>query len=154
MIEKPEIAQTEPQATAHIHLTVPREQIQQVMGPGYEEVMAAVKARGMEPTGPWFTHHLKMDPKVFDFEICVPVPSPIQATGRVQPGRTAAEKVVRTVYHGPYEGLADAWGEVEAWIAEEGLKTAPDLWELYAVGPVSGPDPDGWRTVLSRPLAN
>jgi len=29
--------------------------------------MAVVKAQDIGPAGPWFTHHLKMDPKTFDF---------------------------------------------------------------------------------------
>ncbi len=28
----------------------------------------------------------------------------------------------------------------------------PDLWECYAAGPESGPDPAKWRTELNRPL--
>ena len=54
---------------------IPRAEIQKVMGPGYREVMAAVAAQGIAPVGPWFTHHLRMDPDTFDFEIGVPVAS-------------------------------------------------------------------------------
>jgi hypothetical protein len=37
-----------------IHVTIPREQIREAMGPGYEEVMAAVKAQGVGPAGPLY----------------------------------------------------------------------------------------------------
>ena len=43
------------------------------MSPGYRELMAALAAQGIAPAGPWFTHHLRMDPDTFDFEIGVPV---------------------------------------------------------------------------------
>jgi hypothetical protein len=43
------------------------------MGPGLRELMAAVAAQGIAPTGPWFSNHLRMDPDIFDFEISVPV---------------------------------------------------------------------------------
>lgn len=152
MLEKPEIAQTADQLTACIHLTIPRAQIREVMGPGISEVMAAVAAQGVGPAGPWLTHHLRMDPAVFDFEICVPVTAPVAASGRVKPGRLAAATVARTVYHGPYEGLADAWGEFGAWIAANGHSPEPDLWECYVVGPETTPDPAGWRTQLNQPL--
>lgn len=153
MIETPHITQTPAHPTAMIHLTVPREEIRNVMGPGIGEVMAAVAAQGIAPAGPWFTHHLQVDPATFDFEICVPVTAPVAETGRVKPGELSARPLVaRTVYHGPYEGLGAAWGEFEAWIAAEGHTTAPDLWEIYAVGPESGPDPANWRTELYRPL--
>lgn len=61
-------------------------------------------------------------------------------------------KVIRTVYRGPYEGLGAAWGEFDRWIAANGHETAPDLYECYAAGPESSPNPAEWRTELSRPL--
>lgn len=152
MLDTPQIAQTAVQATAFIRLTVPRAEIQTVMGPGYRELMAAVAAQGIAPVGPWFTHHLKMDPDVFDFEICIPVAAPVTAAGRVQPGELRAATVARTVYRGPYEGLAAAWGEFTAWIAAQGHTSAPDLWERYVAGPESSADPADWRTELNRPL--
>lgn len=76
--------------TAVIHLTVPREEVHNVMGPGLSELLATVAAQGMTPTGPWFTHHLRMAPDVFDFEIGVPVDAPISKSGGAgQPARDA-----------------------------------------------------------------
>jgi len=124
-----------------------------VMGPGIGEVMATVKAQGIAPTGPWFTYHLRMDPKVFDFEVGVPVATPVAAAGRVRPGRLRAATLARTDYRGPYEGLAAAWGEFEKWIAAPGHESAADLWEYYVVGAESTPDPAGWRTELNWPPA-
>ena len=152
MIDKPKIVETSEQHTAMVHLTVPRAEIQKVMGPGLTEVKAAVAAQNLTETGPWFTHHLKMDSKIFDFEICVPVKSPVSAKGRVKPGRLTARKVARTVYHGPYEGLGAAWAEFAQWIKAEGLKPAPDLWEIYVAGPETGKDPASWRMELNQPL--
>jgi effector-binding domain-containing protein len=153
MIDRPRIIQTSAQLTAIIHLTVPREEIRNVMGPGLDELRAAVAAQGVAAAGPWFTHHLRMDPGTFDFEICVPVTGPVRATGRVKASEWPVTTVARTVYHGPYEGLSAAWGEFDAWIAAKGHAPGPDLWERYVAGPESGPDPDTWRTEFSRPLA-
>lgn len=152
MIETPQILDTDARLTAVIRLTVPRNEIQTVMGPAIGEVMAAVAAQGLTPTGSVFSYHLKMDPDVFDFEVGVPVASPVAATGRVQPGRLPAATVARTVYRGPYEGLGCAWGELCDWIKSEKLVSGPDLWECYVAGPESSPDPVNWRTELNRPL--
>lgn len=152
MLDKPEIVQTAAQQTARIRLTVPRAEIQNVMGPGYGEVMAALAAQGIAPAGPWFTHHLRMDPEVFDFEICVAVPTPVSPVGRVEPGEIPAATVARTVYRGPYEGLGAAWGEFMEWITAAGHAPAVDLWEVYAAGPESSPNPAEWRTELNKPL--
>jgi len=152
MLDKPEIAQTAEQATAIIRFTIPRNEIQNVMGPGYHELMAAITAQGIAPAGPWFTHHLRMDPETFDFELGVPISAPISAAGRVKAGQLPAATVARTVYHGDYEGLGNAWAEFDAWIAAEGHTPGPNLWECYVAGPESNPDPASWRTELNRPL--
>src|SRR5258705_6040361 len=126
LIDTPQITQTVPQLTAFIHLTIPRQEIRNVMGPGLSEVRAAIAAQGIAPAGPWFTHHLRMDPGTCDFEICVPVAVPVAANGRVKPGQLPATKVAWTVYHGPYEGLGAAWGEFDAWVAGNGHTPGPD----------------------------
>jgi effector-binding domain-containing protein len=153
MIDAPQITETTAQLLALIHVTIPRNEVQSVMGPGLQELMAEIKAQGISPVGPWFTHHLKMDPAVFDFEICVPVSAPVAAVGRVRPGNVPVVKVARAIYRGPYEGLGAAWGEFSVWIAENGHATRPDLYESYLAGPESSPDPSTWRTELSKPLA-
>ena len=152
MLDKPRIVQAEAQRAAIIRFTIPRAEIRNVMGPGIGELMAAVAAQGMAPAGPWFSHHLRMDPDTFDFEIGVPVTAPVAAAGRMKPGQLPATTVARTVYHGDYEGLGAAWGEFVAWIAANGHTPAPDLWDCYVSGPESSPDPAQWRTELNRPL--
>lgn len=152
MIDTPHIAQTEAQHIAVIHLTVTGEQMRQVMGPGIQELMAAVAAQGIAITGPWFTHHLRNPTDTFDFEIGVPVATPVAPAGRMKPSRWPSMKVARTVFHGNYEGLPGAWGEFMGWIAANGHTPAADLWECYTKGPESSPDPAQWRTQLNRPL--
>jgi effector-binding domain-containing protein len=152
MIEPPIVTKTTAQLAAVIHLTIPRSQIQSVMGPGLSEIMEAVKAQGIGPAGSWFTHHFKMNPATYDFEICVPVTAPVTPVGRVKAGVFPAVNVVRTSYHGGYEGLGAAWGEFKAWIATNGHTTGPDIYECYAVGPESSPNPADWRTELRQPL--
>ncbi len=152
MLDQPQIVQTATQRTAVIRLTIPRNEIQRVMGPGINELMTAIAAQGIAPVGPVFSHHLRMDPETFDFEIGVPVAAPIAAAGRVGAGQLPAATVARTIYHGSYEGLGAAWGEFNAWITAQGHKPAPNLWECYVAGPESSADPATWRTELNRPL--
>ena len=90
MLEKPQIVQSPARQSAIIRLTVPRAEIQNVMGPGLSEILAALVKQGIAPAGPWFNHHLRMVPNIFGFEISVPVPSPIKAVGRVKPGELPA----------------------------------------------------------------
>jgi effector-binding domain-containing protein len=152
ILDEPRILLTEAGPTATIHVTVPRSEIRSVMGPGLQELMVAMAAQGIGVTGPWFTHHLKMDPAVFDFEIGVPVASPVSPAGRVKPGTWPATRMARTVYRGGYEGLGPAWGTFDEWVKAESHTPAQDLWERYVKGPESGPDSTTYRTELNRPL--
>ncbi len=152
MIEMPQIVNSTPQTTAFIHLTVSRDEIRNVMGPGLTEIMSTLATQGITPTGPWFTHHLQNPGDTFDFEICVPVQTNIVPAGRVQNGHIPETTVARTIYHGPYEHLVTAWGEFQAWIAANGYVSGPTLWESYIAGPESSPDPSRWRTELNRPV--
>jgi len=152
MLDTPQIMQTAAQRTALIRLVVPRTEIRTVMGPGLTELRAAVAAQGVAVTGPWFTYHFHIPTDVFDFAIGVPVAAPVSAAGRMQPGALPATTVARTVYNGPYEGLAAEWGELHTWIAANGYAPAQELWECYATGPESSPDPGTWRTELNQPV--
>ena len=152
MLDEPEIVHTHAQRTAVIRLTVPRQEVQKVIGPGLRELMATVAEQGITPAGPWFTHHLRNPSEVFDFEIGVPVDAVVPPSGRVMAGQRPPAIVARTVYHGGYEGLADAWGEFEGWIASAGHVSATELWEVYLAGPETSSDPASFRTQLDRPL--
>jgi effector-binding domain-containing protein len=152
MIETPKVVETPAQVIAIVHIETPRSQMQYVMGPAIGEVMSAVRAQGIGPTGPWFAHHLTITPGTFDFDICVPVSAPAKPIGRVKPGHRPVLNVVRTVYHGPYEGLGGAWQEFGHWTEVNGHRTAGDLYECYLVGPETSPDSANWRTELSRVL--
>jgi effector-binding domain-containing protein len=154
MIETPRVVRVAAQQAAVLHVAVPREEIAAVMGPGLARVMAAVASQGKVPAGPWFAHHLCMDPGAFDFEIGVPVEDPIVAAGGVVPGELPSGLVARTVYQGDFDGLYSAWQEFDAWVADKGYAPRPDLWEVYLTGPEAGPDPSTWRTELNRPLVD
>jgi effector-binding domain-containing protein len=152
MIEPPHIVQTVGRPTAIIHITVPQEEIQEVMGPALQELRGAIADQGITPAGPWFTHHLRRPSGSFDFEVSVPVERPVRPTGRIQPSVWPEMKVARTIYHGAYEGLGDAWSEFIDWMEANGLESTQDLWEVYAVGPESSEDPADWQTELNQPL--
>lgn len=152
MIDEPQVLETEERDTAVIRMTVPRAEIEPAMDAAIAEVFSAVGGQGVPPAGPVFTYHFAIDPETFDFEVGVPVARPVSEQGRVRPGRLPAATVARTVYHGGYDGLGAAWGELKAWVAAAGHQAADHLWECYTVGPESGPDPSTWRTELNQPL--
>lgn len=148
----PTVTQSPAQRTAIIHVTCRREEIQQVMGPGIGELMRTLERQGVRTTGPWFTHHHRRPGEVFDFDIGVPVASPVNPEGRVRNGELRATRVAHTTHVGPYEGLGAAWGAFQQWLDQNGHRAADDFWEVYALGPDAASDPSQYRTELYRPL--
>jgi len=153
-IDQPQIIRTVAQKAAVIHIITPRENIRSVMGAGYRELMEAISKQGIQPTGPWYTHQFQTVPDLFDFEIGVPLSSDISPEGRVVASELPGTTVVRTIYHGDYERMGDAWAEFDNWVAVNGYKLADDFYETYLIGPEATTDPDQWQTELSRPLSN
>ena len=154
MIDTPEIVTVPAQAIAVIKITIARDRMREVMGPGVAELMSTVSGQGIHPVGPWFTHHFKMSPETFDFEIGVPVPKPIVPAGRVVNSERPSFRAARSILRGSYENLHKAWPELDAWIDAQGLKAGPALWETYVKDPGQNPDPATWETELVRPLAD
>lgn len=152
MIDAPFVVTTEPMLIAKIPFTIPWLQVRQVMGPAISEVKAAVAAQGIGAPAPWFTHYLKLDPALTDFEVCVPVTRPVVETGRVRAGVWPATRVARTTYHGGYEGLSGGWSDLKMWLKANGHEAGTGFWECYAVGPEAGEIPRRWRTQLVLPL--
>lgn len=154
MLDTPYITHADPVQAAVIRFDIPRAEIMHVMGPGMAELMSTAAAQDIGPAGRCYSYHFRMQPDRFDFEIGVPVSSPVAPAGRVQPGALPAARVARAVLHGPYDGLPDAWGQLMAWIEAQGLRKAPGLWEVYVSGPDLDPDPSSWRTELNQPLTD
>lgn len=152
MLGTPHISQTVEQNTACIDLVIPRTKMMEVFGPAVDELVATLTAQGMPPAGSAFSHHFRMSPDMFHFEVGFVTAAPITPAGRVKPGRWPAQEVAHAVYYGHYDGLASAWSQFNAWMETNKLSQAEDLWEHYVAGPHSNPDPATWRTELYRPL--
>lgn len=149
MIDPPKIVDAAEQLIAFIPLKIPRAEIRAVMGPGISELRDEIAIQGVAAAGPWFTHHLRMHPEFFDFEISLPVAGEVAAAGRMKTGVRPAMRMARTVYEGPYEGLGAAWREFDRWIGAEALPVGQDLWECYLQGPEAGVRPERYLTELS-----
>lgn len=152
MLESPRIETLARQRAAVVRLRVAPDRIGTAMGPTIAEVFEEVQRQGAAPLGPVFAHYLHHDASSFDLEIGAVVDREVARAGRVGPGALPAAEVARAVYHGGYEGLADAYGELRAWIAAQGRAPAEDMWEVYLTGPEAGTDPSTWATECFWPL--
>ncbi len=149
MNTKPEFQTTTAQSTAVIHLVIPGHDMPKYMDPAIQEILKTLKDQGLQPIGPMFSYHHRRPSDTFDFELGFPVNETIRPVGRVVNGTLPAEKVVRSIYQGPYEQLGAAWGELERWVSEQKLVGSGRFWEAYLSNPEEVKDAKEYRTELN-----
>ena len=149
MITPPELIRTKEVFTAAIPLVVPGRDMPKYMDPAIQEILSVLNAQGMGPAGPMFSYHKRRPSETFDFEIGFPVAKAIKEEGRVVNSLLPAVKVVRSVYQGPYEGLAQAWPALQNWVRANGHGETGKFWESYLNNPDEVKDPKDYRTELN-----
>lgn len=153
-IAAPEIIRTTEQRTAVIRLKIPGKDMPKYMDPAIQELLKVLKEQGLHPVGPMFSYHLRRPSDTFEFELGFPVDGEVVGQGRVIPSVLPAERVARTVYQGPYEGLAVAWPRLSGWVETNGHRSAERFWERYLNNPEEVSDPGLYRTELNWVLEN
>ena len=149
MITPPEVINTKEITTAVIPLVIPCQDMGKYMDPAIQEVIKAITDQGIKMTGPMFSYHHRRPSDTFDFEIGFPVSKAIKPEGRVINSKLPSVKIVRSVYQGPYEGLAQAWPALQKWVRANGHGETGRFWESYLNNPDEVKDPNDYRTELN-----
>lgn len=149
MITTPEVVTTQEVITAAIPLVIPGRDMPKYMDPAIQEIIQVLTDQGMQPAGPMFSYHHRRPSDTFDFEIGFPVAKAIREVGRVISSELPAVRVARSVYHGPYEGLPQAWPALQKWVHENGLGGTGRFWECYLNNPNEVNSPSEYRTELN-----
>lgn len=142
------------QPTAVVKGHVPMAELRGFFDRAYRQVFTAVGQQGVQPAGPPFGYYPAKPGEMVEVEAGCPVATGIEAAGEVVPSRLPGGRVVHGVHVGPYEKLAETYGELMAWVAQEGLTLAEGMWESYLSDPMHEPDPATWRTEIFWPLAD
>lgn len=149
MISTPEVITTKEVITAAILLVIPGRDMPKYMDPAIQEIITTINGQGIQIAGPMFSYHKRRPSDTFDFEIGFPVSKEIREEGRVINSKLPAVTVVRSVYQGPYEGLAQAWPALQKWVRENGHGENGKFWESYLNNPDEVKDPKDYRTELN-----
>lgn len=149
MITTPEVITTKEVITAAIPLVIPGRDMPKYMDPAIQEVIKTITGQGAGIVGPMFSYHHRRPSDTFDFEIGFPVSKAIKPVGRVINSKLPAATVVRSVYQGPYEGLAQAWPALQEWVREHGHGETGRFWESYLNNPNEVKSPSEYRTELN-----
>lgn len=135
-----------------IRATTTMEEIKEVIGALFGEIMEHFTRNGLAPAGMPFTIYHEMDAERLEMECGMPVASPVEGTERVRPGELPAGKVATVTHMGPYEQLGQTWSALMKWIEDEGLQPAGAPWEVYVTDPGEEPDQSKWRTDIFFPI--
>ena len=149
MITPPEVITTQEVITAAIALVIPGRDMPKYMDPAIQEIIKTITDQGVSIAGPMFSYHHRRPSDTFDFEIGFPVSKAIKPEGRVINSKLPSVKVVRSVYQGPYEGLAQAWPALQKWVRENGHGETGKFWERYLNNPDEVQSPSEYRTELN-----
>ncbi len=128
--------------SAGIRRTVPRAKLSDAFGPTYEEVGRLLGGAGVPVRGPAYAEYFGMPTDSVDVEIGFGIGEVVSVDGLAVTEHPAVRAVVGT-HVGPYEQLAEAYGELMPWLELEGHELAPSMYELY----LSEPDEDPAKTV-------
>lgn len=119
------------------------------LGGAYGEVMQALAEQGVEPAGPPFARYTTSEVG-YGIEAGFPVTAPVRETGRVVNARVPGGHAARTLHHGGYDDLPEAYDALGDWLTSNGFEPNGEPWESY----LDGPDVPEPRTLVYFPCAS
>ncbi|MFF2525379.1 MerR family transcriptional regulator [Streptomyces liangshanensis] len=118
------------------------------------ELHAAVRAQGLEPTGPpggLYASELFQDDHG-RATVFVPVEGPVRPIGRVGPLLVPAAELAVITHHGPLDDADLTYGALGAYTVRHEISVAGPLREYYVRDARDSPDPSEWTTEIGWPI--
>lgn len=153
MAEEPRVVTVEPVELAVRREVVALDAMAAFYDRAFSAVAEAVARQGRHVVGPAYGLTFSAPTDTVDVAAGFPVDAPVQADDVVQPLTTPGGRAARYVHRGAYDGLGDAYGEIFAWIGQQGLHPGPLTWEVYVTEPTPEADPADMVTELTVVLA-
>jgi len=139
---------------AVVRRTVPMAELTEFYDTAFTQIFAALGAAGATPAGPALGWYHGMPTDTIDIAAGFPVtgatPGPLD--GEVEVVEIPGGPAITAEYQGGYDGLPDAWAEVEEYRAGRDLAARDDFLEEYVTEPTPDGDPALNRTRLVLPL--
>lgn len=142
----------EPRTTLGIRETARQSELAAAMDRIFSELWGYLERVGGQAAGPAFARYLAETADSFSFEAGFPLAKPVPCQGRIGLGELPGGRAAVTTHVGPYEGLAQVYPALEAWIGQQGHTPNGAPWEVYVTDPSQEPDSSKWRTDLYWPI--
>lgn len=142
-----EVVENSAQPAAVVRGTVRSEDISAFLGAAFNEVLAVLEHQGAPPAGPPFGRYVPGPTGTFDVVAGFPCLGVINPSGRVQPDELPGGSIARTLHHGGYADVGEAYDALGAWIVRHGYVPTGPAWEAY----LDEPDVSEPRTLVQLP---
>ncbi|GAA4105630.1 hypothetical protein GCM10023066_56190 [Nocardioides kongjuensis] len=130
---------------------VPRAELAAFFEDAFHQAAAQAQEAGLEIVGPPFGFYPGCRTRTVEVEAGFPVPA--RRSSRRGPSPRPSRRPRRRAIHvGPYDTMERSHGELVAWMSEQGLEPAAQVWETYLSDPESHPDPSTWQTRIVWPV--
>jgi len=143
-----QFVQTQHTPTAGMRRIVPAKDISSFFDMAYTAVVQEIQKQGGSIAGPAYARYFSIPGETFDLEAGFPTVQAITATADLVVDALPAGRAARAVHFGSYDGLPEAWQQLDSWIQQRGLTRTGPMWEVYVTMPTPDADPADMRTDL------
>ncbi|QIM18453.1 GyrI-like domain-containing protein [Leucobacter coleopterorum] len=147
----PELTESPERHLVVVRETVPMDRIPDLYDRAFPLIFGALGAAQVTPVAApmGVIHGVPGDS--LDLSVAVPVAEPfaaVDAAAGLAAETLPAAKVATLMVSGDYSRLADAYGHLYGWLAENGLEAGDIAWEQYLTEPEPGGDPAANETLI------
>lgn len=150
------VDRTEPQTVLELRRIVRPEHAGDDIGSGMQAMFETAAAANLVTVGPPSTTYLgdfgSGEPTAVDFGIAVTFGAGEGRTGECTLRRTEPTRTARTVHHGDYSRLGQAYDTLQRWLSDSGYRPIGPPTELYLVGPEAAVIPGDLVTEIRIPV--
>lgn len=148
----PEIVTLEPVTVALLRETVRMDDLTDYYDRAFHAVADAAEAQGVALAGPPVGVYFGMPTETVDVGAGFPTDVPVTPDAGVTPETLPGGPAVRVLHVGTYDAMAATYERLLGWLAVQGLKPGPLMWEVYLTEP--DPDaPEASQTLIVWPMA-
>ncbi|MFX1451627.1 MAG: GyrI-like domain-containing protein, partial [Promethearchaeota archaeon] len=109
MSYKCEVKEKATQPTLTIRKKTSVQNISQVLGKAFGEIIMHIMGSGQQPSGPPFVAYYNMDMQNLDIEIGFPVSKKLSSKGDIKANEIPGGKFAICLHKGPYDKIAPAY---------------------------------------------
>lgn len=114
-------------------------ELPRVLGEAYAKIESYLVEVGGQPVYAPFVVYYNMDMDALDIDAGIPVAGGLSGMGEIQAHEWPAGRVLSSVYTCAYEGMPEAYAQIDAWAEANGVRRQGIVYEFYHNDPAITP---------------